>query len=226
MNDNNALIFLLNKNPDLAERLAQQVKEVKKDKARLMGTVESYSQKYSREIEEGTKKRQLLLAEGKSRGLSEKEIFSNQAFMPTKYTPILNFLYFILRERPAQDQDEFEKLRREYNEKYGHLEHDDYQTNYDAFSSPEAFDQERQRQNERYGTEYEDEKESFGADKTPQMEEFIYGNMTHEMFQKIKKLKSLSKSPNENEAFQAYRRCLELCQKYHLDFDKVPCNNK
>jgi hypothetical protein len=48
--------------------------------------------------------------------------------------------------------------------------------------------------------------------------------MSHDMFVKIKKLKALSKSPNENEAFLAYRLALKLCKKYGLEFDKIPCD--
>ena len=47
-----------------------------------------------------------------------------------------------------------------------------------------------------------------------------------DLLEKIKKLKALSQSPNEKEAFLAYRKCLELCKKYDLEFDKIPCNVK
>ena len=40
---------------------------------------------------------------------------------------------------------------------------------------------------------------------------------------KIKKLKALSRSSNESEAFQAYRKALELCKEYNLEFDRIPC---
>jgi len=56
------------------------------------------------------------------------------------------------------------------------------------------------------------------------MDTFIYGNMTHETFKKIKKLKALSRSDNENEAFLAYRMCLQLCERHGLDIDRIPCN--
>ena len=55
---------------------------------------------------------------------------------------------------------------------------------------------------------------------------FIYGSLTTSEFKRIKKLKALSQSPNEEEAFLAYRKCLQLCKKYHLEFDKIPCNIK
>jgi ligand-binding sensor domain-containing protein len=58
---------------------------------------------------------------------------------------------------------------------------------------------------------------------TPDMVNFLYGNITLDMFNKIKKLKALSKSPNEREAFLAYRKAIELCKQYNLDFDRIPC---
>jgi hypothetical protein len=41
-------------------------------------------------------------------------------------------------------------------------------------------------------------------------------------FQKLKKLKALAKSDNEEEAFLAFRKCMELCKKFNLEFDKLP----
>jgi hypothetical protein len=55
------------------------------------------------------------------------------------------------------------------------------------------------------------------------MVEYLYGNITLDMFNKIKKLKALSKSPIDAEAFAAYRKALELCKEYNLDFDRIPC---
>jgi len=40
--------------------------------------------------------------------------------------------------------------------------------------------------------------------------------------QKIKKLKVLSRSDNENEAAAAFLKCRELCKTYGLDYDRVP----
>lgn len=57
---------------------------------------------------------------------------------------------------------------------------------------------------------------------TPELFEYLYGNITMATFSKLKKLKRLSKSPNENEAFRAYRKCLELCEQYNVEFDKIP----
>ena len=54
------------------------------------------------------------------------------------------------------------------------------------------------------------------------MFEYLYGNITMKTFSKLKKLKALSKSPNMNEAFSAYRKCLKLCKEHDVDFDKIP----
>ena len=43
--------------------------------------------------------------------------------------------------------------------------------------------------------------------------EFLYGNLTMKEFNTVKKLKALSQSSDEAEAFQAYRKCLELCRR-------------
>ena len=73
---------------------------------------------------------------------------------------------------------------------------------------------------------YSEDLESILSDESNdpvEMETYIYGNLTVADFKKVKKLKALSKSTNENEAFLAYRKCIELCKKYGLEFDKIPC---
>jgi hypothetical protein len=173
------------------ERLAKKIEEVKKDKQGLTNAASSYNVKYQREIEEGTKKAQLLIEDGKRRGLKEEDIFRG-SFMPTVRTPILNFLYFMLREENVDAG--FEESRQKYNKQYGHLQDEYVAEDTDNLQAP------------------------------PEMETFIYGNMTRDQFVKIKKLKALSRSSNENEAFIAYRMCLELCERYGLEMDKIPCN--
>lgn len=58
----------------------------------------------------------------------------------------------------------------------------------------------------------------------PRFDEYLYGNMTHDTFAKIKKLKTLSLSNNEHEAKNAYWTAKKMCDKYGLDFDKIPVN--
>jgi hypothetical protein len=90
---------------------------------------------------------------------------------------------------------EFETKRKEHNEKYGHL--------FDDF-------------------EYSG---SGNLEDIKDMDMEILGKCSsYDMFKKIKKLKALSHSSNENEAFIAYRMCQELCQRYQLDIDRIPIN--
>jgi hypothetical protein len=183
------LITLLKSDPALSERFIKKVQQVKQDKKDLANAAHTYSKLYENEILEGTKKKQLLLSEGRRKGLSDDDIEQNIGFIPTIHTPILNFLYFILRESDEADR-ELNATRKQYDQQYGHLLHEEAKTN--------------------------------NIKKTPTMEEFIYGNMTHDTYQKIKRLKALSKSDNLDEATLAFKKCRELCTKYHLDYDRIP----
>ncbi len=199
-----SMLAIIRDNPNYAKQLEKRVKEVKQDKANLLTAAAKIAQEHAAEIEEGTRKRQLLITEGKKRGLSETEVLTSYGrFLPTKWTPILNLLYFILREEapPA-----FEELRKEFFEKFGH--------EYDGLN--------KEQLEEKYGQEEHTEPVDENVEDTPTMETFIYGNMTHKTYQTIKKLKRLSPdSSNEHEAFLAYRCCMKLCEKFSLDFDKV-----
>ncbi len=177
-----------------SERLAKKTQEVKKDKQSLTNAASNYNERYRDEINEGTKKRQFLIEDGEKRGLKEEDVMKQIGmFVPCKRTPILNFLYFMLRDENVDMN--IEESRQKYNKQYGHLQ-DSYeaQTN-DNLIAPK------------------------------EMESFIYGNMSADSFRKIKKLKALAlNNTNENEAFLAFTLCKELCKKYNLEFDKIPCN--
>lgn len=192
----------LKDDPDFLGLFAQKAAEIKQTKTNLVEAAKSYQDKYSDEIERGTQKRQLMLKEGTAKGLSEDEIFKdNSLFIPTKQTPILNYLFFLLRETKLEDIDirvlrnaadsdkDFRLLKEEYEKKYGAQLHEEHKN------------------------------------AIPNMVSFVYANIPDDMFATIKKLKTLSQSSNEQEAFQAYRKCLELCKKYNLEFDKVPTNS-
>ncbi len=192
----------LRDDPDFAKLFAKKAIEVKKNKADLLAEAKSYQSKYKQEIEEGTRKRQLLLEEGKSRGLKEDDIFrDNQIFIPTAQTPILNYLFFVLREeksqedaikvlRAAEDLDkEFSVLKEEYDKKYGSV--------VDSHETPE---------------------------QVPNMVSYIYKNVNDDTMATLKKLKTLAMGENEKEAFVAFRKGRELAQKYNLDWDKIPYN--
>lgn len=193
-----SLTEIMRSDPILSNRIVDQVKKVKKSRQSLNEVANNYNEKYQRKIEEGTKKQQLLLEDGKRRGLSADEVTRQHGFIPTVHTPILNFLHFLMYEYKDEDSYRDKKIasmmfgnagksRKEYDNEVGRLLH-----------------------------------ENVERENVPQMETFIYGNMTHEEFKRVKKLKALSKSDNEHEAFSAYRNCIKLCEKYSLDFDKIP----
>ena len=63
------------------------------------------------------------------------------------------------------------------------------------------------------------------AEALPNAKGFIYGKVGSEGFNVLKKLKTMASSKNEAEAFVAYRKCREICERIGVDFDKVPINN-
>jgi HSP20 family molecular chaperone IbpA len=111
MSENNySLVAMLRNDPDFSERLAHVKKKVENDKVIIKKATETYTQKHELEIAEGTKKMQLLLTEGTANGLTEEEIKSQYGkFLPTVRTPILNMLYFILRESEEIDRDLYQR---------------------------------------------------------------------------------------------------------------------
>lgn len=199
--NNNYALSVFEKNPDFAIRLQSQVSEIKKSHKNLSEAATNYTSKYQEEVNDGTKKMQLLLTEGKRRGFTEEEILAaQQNFCPTVRTPILNMIFFLMREHPDAANINFNRLTEDLNK------------------NPDLLLTE---QNNKFGSLQHDESAEKTADKAPEMDEFIYGEMTHSTYQTIKKLKRLSQSPNQAEAFAAYRKCLEMCKKYNLEFDKV-----
>lgn len=201
-----ALMNILQSNPDLAARIERITEEVKEDKRHLVSAAQSFNKKYESEIAEGTRKKQLLLTEGKKRGLTEDEVLSTFGeFLPAVSTPIMNFLYFLMREE--DESAKLKKMTEQFINEFGY-----------------------QELVNRLNNEFDPNKEitledviSEDVKKPKEMINYLYDNITHEMLVRIKKLKALSKSPNEQEAFLAYRKCLELCKKYNLEFDKIPC---
>jgi len=208
-----SLVSLMGRDPDLADRLKRVTEEVRKTKSTLLNTAKSYEEKYRDEVLDGTRKRAKLLAEGETHGLTEAEIMTSYGqFLPTIQTPILNFLFFMFREESNNDQRQLENLVKQYIQEYG------YENVVKALQDGADIGLEER-------TTLEDVL-SKDVNTPIDMTDYIYGSMTHDMFVKIKKLKALSKSPNEREAFLAYRKCLELCEKYGIEFDKVPCKIK
>jgi hypothetical protein len=109
-------------------------------------------------------------------------------------------LYFLLREHPDANNITFNRLVDDLNK------------------NPELLLNE---QNNKFGSWQHDESAEKTAESAPEMDEFIYGNLTFDQFNKIKKLKALSRSANKAEAFAAYTKCIEMCKKYNIEFDKV-----
>ena len=192
---NNALIRVLKDDPEFGERLLKKASEIKKDKHGILKLADQYAKEHQDEIDEGTRRYNKLLSDGTAKGLTTEEVKEraevyNGSFMPSVYTPILNLLYFLLKETDDVD-GKMEVLREEYNQKYGQLQHEDGHSEY--------------------------------VKDAPDMVTYLYGNMTLEQFNILKKLKRLSKNnDNEHESFLAWKRCNELCTKYGLEFDRIP----
>ncbi len=201
MTDTTSLISMVKSNDaEFIKRLAAKTETVRKDKQGLTNAAATFNAKYAKEVEEGTRKKQFLLENGRRMGKTDDEILGSMAvFIPSKQTPILNLLHFLTHEykdvsndiqvlREEKDADKgYGQLETELNAQYGHLNFDELKLD------------------------------------IPNILEFIYENVTTEIFNKVKKLKALSKSPNKAEAFAAYTKCNELCDKYKLDFDKIRC---
>jgi hypothetical protein len=195
---------VLRADPDFASLFGKRKDEVKQNKANLLEAASHFQSKYASEIEDGTKTRQLLLEAGKSKGLSEEETFrDNQIFIPTMNTPILNMLFFLLREQG--DLSANVTVLREA--KYLGKDHEELREELDALHGSELHEVVAM------------------AEALPNAKGFIYGKVGSEGFNVLKKLKTLASSKNEAEAFVAYRKARQICEKIGVDFDKVPINN-
>lgn len=226
----------MREDPEFGKRISKKVQEIKQDKQHIMTAADEYAQKYHQEIVEGTKRRALLLKEGASRGMTENEVMQEYGkFVPTVYTPILNFLYFMLRESERQDSAKY-RQRDAINEqllRLKQLSHDEGEQDLndaevaaildEKIRQMYVVDEKRKQVNEQFATEERLPEDEVTLKEPQEMVEYLYGNITLDMFNKIKKLKALSKSPNEAEAFRAYRKAIELCKEYNLDFDRIPC---
>jgi hypothetical protein len=191
----------MKEDPDFTQLFKQKATEIKATKANLVEAAKSYQDKYSDEIDRGTRKRQLMLQEGAAKGLNEEQVFQNNSlFIPTKQTPILNYLFFLLRETKVEDIDirvlrnsvdgdkDFRLLKEEYEKKYGAELHEEHEN------------------------------------PLPNMMKFAYGTIDDQTMNTLKKLKTLSESENREEGFAAYRKCLDLCKKYNIEFSQIPVN--
>jgi hypothetical protein len=222
--------------PDFGRRISKKVQEVKQDKQNILHAADEYGKRYEEEIIEGTKQRQLLLENGARRGLSEAQVMSEYGrFVPTVYTPILNFLYFMLRETEKEDSAKYRR-RDAINEaliRAGQLSHDDVEADLSSaelealideklkeLKEEQLIDERRQKLNKKF---MEEEGDDAQLKDTPDMVEFLYGNLSLDDFNRVKKLKALAQSPNDEEAFLAFKKCRELCKQFNLDYDRIPC---
>ena len=219
---------------DFGKRFAKKIEDVKQDKQNLLNIADEYGSRYKEEILEGTQKRAKLLSEGKARGLTEDQVIYN-GFLPTVYTPLLNLLYFMLRETEDQDSRKY-RQRDKINEaliKAGQLSHEDGERDLSSSELSALIDEKlnelreeglADKRREEVNKQFlEEEREKASLKDTPDMVEFLYGNLSLDDFNRIKKLKALAQSPNDDEAFLAFKKCRELCKEYNLDYDRIPC---
>jgi hypothetical protein len=210
-----SLVSIINNNAELSKALAKKIESIKNDKEKLLESAKEVSETYHDEITEGTKKKALLLSNGQSRGFTEEEIMKEHGrFIPTVRTPILNLLYYILRES-KQDMERVQRFCHDLNKQKGFIDAD--------IQDVENVDLLLENYNKCYGHLKDDDSISDNTNNgdMPEMEKYLFENCDYDAFCKIKKLKSLMQSPHEGESLSAYKKCRELCDKYHLDFEKI-----
>jgi hypothetical protein len=186
---------------NITESIREKSKQALRDCINLKNRAQEYNKNYSDEITEGTKKRQLLLTEGLARGLKEEDIDFGPNFIPSEKTPILNFLFFTLRDEFGGD---IQVLRENFDVGKDKKELEAY---YNEVISK--------------GT-LENKLDKFEDKSLPDVGKYIYGEADVDTFYKIKKLKTLASRNDDAEAFAAFKMAKKLCEKYKLDFDKIP----
>ena len=233
-----SLVSIMGSDPKFSDRIKDVSKKIQKDKNTVLNMAAKYSQKYEQEIAEGTEEERLLLTEGANHGLSRQQTMQRYGrFLPTVRTPILNWLYFFMEEEKGI-QGEHHASERAKDSRMTSInlmkaELGEPQIRWEDFENASSrevdliTEQVRARHNKRFSHIDHSDLDSSGElqsdiDDSPEMMTYLYGNLTLDTFNKLKKLKALTKSPNENEAFRAYRACLKLCDKYNLEFDKIP----
>jgi len=210
---------IMRDDPNMAKRLEQGRKEVEQTKDTLKENAAIFSEMYKEEIAEGTRKRQLLLSNGAREGKNESQVLQEFGkFLPSKETPIMNFLFFFMRDGAHPD---WLGIQKKMFTDFGHDKETGTPTAKVVEHVAQAVTEDELEQI--FGLLVHEEEKYSNVQEPAELDKYIYGNMSHGMFVKIKKLKALSRSGNENEAFLAYRLALKLCKKYSLEFDKIPC---
>ena len=247
--NNMSLMNIMQNDVEFGRRISKKVAEIKQDKKNLSDIATTYATKYKNEIAEGTELRKKLLTEGSSKGLTESEVMGNYGrFVPAIQTPILNLLYFMLRESDGDTHfgERHYERRDQMNEsliKNGRASIDEtYDSpNFSKLSESEAerildefiddqFAPSSSPKRKAINAMVDEEKktrpeeESIELKEPENMETLLYGELTLSQFDILKKLKALTKSPNVHEATLAFQKGKELCQKYELNWDKIPCS--
>ena len=236
--NNLSLLSIMREDPEFGKRISKKVQEIKQDKEHLLSAADEYGAKYQEEILEGTRKRALLLKEGEARGLSENEVMQEYGkFVPTVYTPILNFLYFMLRESEPQDRNKY-RQRDMLNEQLIRLKQLSHDEGNEDLSDDqvaailddklkqlhaETVAEEKRRQiNQQFAAEETLPEDEVKLKEPQEMVEYLYGNITLDQFSTLKKLKGLSQSDNIPEATAAFKKGKEMCIKLGLDWERIP----
>ena len=201
MNNEMSLVKLMRDDEDFIKRMETKKVNVKQDKVRLDAAANEYGKKYEKIVEQGTIEKQLLLEDGRKHGLTEDQVFGKMSkYIPAKDTPILNMIYFLLNEyKNEASAVQFLREQKDQGKDYELL---------------------RESMNADYGHLTEKDAEQ----ALPDLLEYVYNNVTLDIFNTIKKLKALSTSNNEVEASRAFLKGRKLCQSYNLDWDRIPCN--
>jgi hypothetical protein len=83
----------------------------------------------------------------------------------------------------------------------------------------------RQQVNAAFVTESNANEDRAELKEPEMMEEFLYGSLTLSQFDVLKKLKSLAiNNDNVAESTLAFKKLRELCAKFELDWQKIPCH--
>ncbi len=246
MNDTMSLISIMRDDPEFGKRITRKVQEIKHDKEHLTAIAKDYSKKYEQEVKEGTELRNRLLTEGSQKGLTEEQIMGSLGrFVPCVRTPILNLLYFMIRESEGDahyGKRHYER-RDQMNEalvRNGHAAITETYNNPNLTELSEAeaerildefvddtfaprTSQARRMVNNAFNDPSQRNDESAELKEPEDMETLLYGDLTLSQFDVLKKLKNLTMSDNVSEATLAFRKGKELCDKYGLKWDKIPC---
>jgi len=242
----------MNSDPEFGKRISKKVEEIKADKKNLSDIAQTYESKYKQEILEGTEFRNRLITEGTKQGLSEEQILGSLGrFVPCVRTPILNLLYFMLREsendtyfgrghyerRDQMNESLIKTGKASIDESYKNVNFSDMSESeaehiLDEFLD-ESFASPSSPQRNALNASFESERLSRPKEeevklKEPEnMVEYLYGDLTLAQFDVLKKLKALAScNVNPHESFLAWKKGNDLCKKYGLEWDKIPSSIK